>query len=246
MDTDWLNARADALWKERQASKAPGTPAAAMLGEQLSLEVVRLPGSESAVEAEALAASGAVGDTAAAAQVAATEEAAAAGGRLLARFAQSSRPDFLLGRPRRVPQGVELPQLPPLVRVLLHEAGRATRRFEVLDAAEWEAVLRCDQAREAAEQLASDAAAALAEEQEDQLSPLADFGARLEACRLQAQERYGRDGARWASTAAYGAASAMLDRELTARELRLTRNHLAKLQVAPRHRYDAECGWLRG
>ena len=138
VDTEWLQARADALWNARRAAREGDARADTLLAERLSLEVVRLPGSGPAAEADTPGSAGAAGETMAAA------EAAAAGGRLLARFAQPSRPYFLLGRPRRVPQGVGLPLLPPLVRVLLREAERGARRLEVLDAAEWEAVLRCE------------------------------------------------------------------------------------------------------
>ena len=66
--------------------------------------------------------------------------------------------------------------------------------------------------------------------------PLDGFGARLDACRLEALAQYGRDATRWKSSAAHAATATLLDRALRARELRLTRNHLKRLQVRHRSR----------
>ncbi|KAL1530833.1 hypothetical protein AB1Y20_001729 [Prymnesium parvum] len=222
-----LTSRAEALWAQR----APAAP----LERQLTLEAVRLPflrtppAAKAAVEAGGGAAPPARDD-------------GAAGARLLARLAQTARPDSLVAPPRRVPAALSLAALPLLVRELLslQQASRraaSTRRGRAdapsagwCDVSDWEGIVRCARAAEAAGQLARREAARLTEIQAEEINPIKDFSPRLEAVRAQALDRFAQDAARLAPTRPFAAKRVALERELAALQLRLLRAHLARLR----------------
>ena len=109
-------------------------------------------------------------------------------------------------------------------------------------ASEWDALMVCEQAREAAQAAAENQNTKLRQQQEDSaLNPSRQFGAQLDELASTCLAQFDDIAAGCEGLAAYSATRLELRRELAAITLRLARAHLALLRRAS---FDSFCGDL--
>ena len=121
-------------------------------------------------------------------------------------------------------------------RALLPHKGRRAppavepRSMCIWDTAEWPAMARCELARLRVWRRASSAAAALAEEQAEEINPLPGFAGRLQALHDDATRSYEKEAGAWKSSRAFAEQAAALQRALTACLLTELRRHVCVLR----------------